>query len=127
MIHSFLGHLLNGNAFCVIRQTTGFPCPGCGMTRSWLAVIRGDFSSALFYHPLFLIVPLLAYALLKKKQKLTIFIALLFTGVYIVRVAIALSTGHWNNPYYPVSYLPTNLISTCLEWVINIFSSGGNS
>ena len=42
---------------CVFRTVTGIPCPGCGMTRAWLAVLRLDFAAALAYHPLFWIVP----------------------------------------------------------------------
>ena len=30
---------------CVFRLMTGIPCPGCGMTRAWLAALRLDFSA----------------------------------------------------------------------------------
>lgn len=43
---------------CVFRLMTGIPCPGCGMTRAWLAALRLDFSAALAYHPLFWVVPI---------------------------------------------------------------------
>lgn len=36
---------------CPIRTVTGIPCPGCGMTRSCLALAQGDFASAWFLHP----------------------------------------------------------------------------
>lgn len=42
---------------CVFRTVTGIPCPGCGMTRAWLAALRFDFAAALAYHPLFWTVP----------------------------------------------------------------------
>ena len=38
---------------CVFRLMTGIPCPGCGMTRAWLAALRLDFAAAFAYHPLF--------------------------------------------------------------------------
>lgn len=42
---------------CVFRTVTGVPCPGCGMTRAWLAALRLDLPAALAYHPLFWTVP----------------------------------------------------------------------
>ncbi|MBE9118606.1 DUF2752 domain-containing protein [Lusitaniella coriacea LEGE 07157] len=36
--------------FCPLRTFTGIPCPGCGMTRSFLAIARGDFSGAIAYN-----------------------------------------------------------------------------
>ena len=41
---------------CAFRQTTGKPCPGCGMSRALAALVRGDWGRALFLHafaPLF--------------------------------------------------------------------------
>jgi len=35
---------------CPFRFLTGIPCPGCGMTRSFLAIARGDLSQAVFYN-----------------------------------------------------------------------------
>lgn len=43
---------------CVFRLMTGIPCPGCGMTRAWLAALRLDFAAAFAYHPLFWMVPI---------------------------------------------------------------------
>lgn len=43
---------------CIFRFMTGIPCPGCGMTRAWLAVLRLDFAAAIAYHPLFWVVPI---------------------------------------------------------------------
>lgn len=37
---------------CIFADLTGLPCPGCGMTRSLTAWLRGDVSSALRFHPL---------------------------------------------------------------------------
>ncbi|MBD0267652.1 MAG: DUF2752 domain-containing protein [Cyanobacteria bacterium Co-bin8] len=35
---------------CPFRSLTGIPCPTCGMTRSFMAVARGDLVQALSYH-----------------------------------------------------------------------------
>lgn len=45
---------------CVIRCVTGLICPGCGMTRAWLAVLRLDIVGAFQLHPMFWSVPVLA-------------------------------------------------------------------
>ena len=37
---------------CVLRLFTGLPCPGCGLTRASAALLRGDLSASLHYHPL---------------------------------------------------------------------------
>lgn len=42
---------------CVFKTVTGLSCPGCGMTRAWLAALRLDLVAAVAYHPLFWIVP----------------------------------------------------------------------
>ena len=42
---------------CPIKQFTGLPCPGCGLTRGCLSLMRLDFSSAVHWHPLCFIVP----------------------------------------------------------------------
>ena len=44
---------------CPILYITGIHCPGCGLTRAWLAALQGAFGRAFAYHPLFWAVPLL--------------------------------------------------------------------
>ena len=49
---------------CPIRKLIGIPCPGCGLSRAWLAVFRLDFQAAFRRHPMFWSVPvLMAYCL----------------------------------------------------------------
>jgi len=43
---------------CPIKALTGVSCPSCGMTRAWISVLKLDFKSAFYFHPLF-IMPLL--------------------------------------------------------------------
>lgn len=42
----------DGPTFCPFALCTGMACPGCGMTRASSYLIRGDFGTALSYHPL---------------------------------------------------------------------------
>ena len=44
---------------CPMAGTFGIPCPGCGLTRATLALLRGDVHAALHFHPLvWLLTPL---------------------------------------------------------------------
>jgi hypothetical protein len=51
---------------CLFRLGTGIPCPGCGLTRAFLALAAGDLGRSLVLHPLaplFAIEALLAWLL----------------------------------------------------------------
>lgn len=44
---------------CPVAGTFGVPCPGCGLTRATLALLRGDVRAAFHFHPLvWLLAPL---------------------------------------------------------------------
>ena len=44
---------------CLFQSFWGIECPGCGMTRAMLAVLRLDLKAAFAYHPMFWSVPIL--------------------------------------------------------------------
>ncbi|MEG2596790.1 MAG: DUF2752 domain-containing protein [Oscillospiraceae bacterium] len=83
---------------CIVRNITGFPCPGCGMIRAHKAALQLDFSAAFFYHPLwFTAIPLILLTIFRPngifsaKKKNDIFwccCALLFLVVYIIRMIL---------------------------------------
>jgi hypothetical protein len=54
---------------CPVKKGTGFPCPGCGMSRAFVAIGRGDLKAAFYFHPLsFLLVTImLAYLVIPSK------------------------------------------------------------
>jgi hypothetical protein len=52
-----------GPPMCPTALFFDVPCPGCGLTRATLALLRGDIGAALHFHPLvFVLTPLAAYA-----------------------------------------------------------------
>jgi Protein of unknown function (DUF2752) len=109
-------------AKCFFQQMFGFPAPTCGMTRSFMALARGDWQQAIQYHLfapvlfcLCLIIAALMITELAIGHRLSAFytgwsasrlrlpggiaIALLFFGYYGLRLYARSSTGtlpfHW--------------------------------
>ena len=50
VLYFLLGRFVRGS-LCPSVILTGFPCPGCGMTRAMLSILRGNFAAALKLHP----------------------------------------------------------------------------
>lgn len=40
----------SGPELCPMRLITGLPCPGCGLTRSWIAAAHGDLADGFAYN-----------------------------------------------------------------------------
>jgi hypothetical protein len=53
---------LPGVVLCPLRALTGYPCPGCGMTRAFCAIGHGEFARAVGYNALSPLVFLAALA-----------------------------------------------------------------
>lgn len=86
-------YLLTYFTGCPVLYVTGISCPGCGMTRAWLAVLHLDFARAFACHPLFPLAPLFAAAFLfddridfRKYRWLIVAVAVLFFLVYLIRI-----------------------------------------
>ncbi len=47
---------------CTFKETLGLPCPGCGLTRSWVSALHGDLGNSLAHHSLGWLVLLYAAA-----------------------------------------------------------------
>lgn len=78
---------------CPIRFLTGVSCAGCGMSRAWLALLRGNWTGAFAFHPLFwLPVPAAALLLFQRRVPRRAFrwgmgiVCVLFLAVYLVRL-----------------------------------------
>ncbi len=78
---------------CPILYLTGISCAGCGMSRAWLSLLRGDIAGAFAYHPLFwLPVPAAALLFFQRRIPRRVFrwgmgiVCVLFVAVYLVRL-----------------------------------------
>lgn len=81
------------NHGCPVRFFTGIACPGCGMTRALLALLKLDFALAFEMHPLVFLLPfaVLIYflrGLIPKKALRLIYTSalILLITVYIIRL-----------------------------------------
>lgn len=50
---------------CIFKKLFGITCPGCGMTRAYLSLFKGDIKSAFEFNPMFWSVPILFLAILR--------------------------------------------------------------
>jgi len=47
---------------CMMRRTTGIPCPTCGMTRSLASLAKGQLAQSIEYHPFGILVAVIIFA-----------------------------------------------------------------
>lgn len=80
------------NIGCPIYYITGFPCPGCGMTRASIELLRANFLKAFNFHPLIYFLPPYSMLYLYNKRKnrnvnflIYIFI-FIFIATYLIRI-----------------------------------------
>ena len=81
---------------CPIKYVTGVSCPGCGMSRATWAILRLDFSAAVYYHPLCFAMPLVAAGLIftHATRRHRAFSAILF-GIAAAMIAVYLYRLHF--------------------------------
>ena len=70
-----IGYLILGKLFhfyipCPIHKLTGLYCPGCGLTRMLLSILKLDFYKALRYNPLlFIMLPFIIFFIIDDVYK----------------------------------------------------------
>lgn len=99
---------------CPMVMVTGFPCPGCGLSRAGFSVLRGEFSAAWHLHPFIYAIIVLAaaaavrrYLFHKETACLKKWLILLLAGMlvfYIYRMA------RYFPGEPPISYYRGNLL-----------------
>ncbi|MFB9064167.1 DUF2752 domain-containing protein [Flavobacterium branchiarum] len=50
MLNNHNDHLETDQSFCPFKMLTGFPCPGCGITKSLVYFYQGDLYKSVSYH-----------------------------------------------------------------------------
>lgn len=96
-IFIFAAYILFGRYFlyslCPSVLVTGFPCPGCGMTRAMFAISRGDFAAAWELHPFSFVLiwyclclGVRRYFLMKDCKRYFKYLAVIFFGMLLFYV-----------------------------------------
>lgn len=100
---------------CPFVMITGFPCPGCGLSRAGFSILRGEFLQAWYLHPFIYGIGLLAavfvirrYILHKETGSLKKWLIFLLAGMFVFYIyrMIRYFPGE-----PPMSYYPGNLLS----------------
>ena len=111
----YVANLLFGGV-CPSKIIAGLPCPGCGLTRAALLILRGDFVGSLRMNPILPFLFIYAILVLRKKTKIAqnyiIFVIILSFAVFGYRVIFSFGTE-------PVVYNPHNLTSFIISSLQN--------
>ena len=104
-VASILLGFITDRSICIFYNVTGVPCPGCGMTRAFIHLFKGDIKGALWFHPLFPIIPCIPF-IIKSNKKIYLYgTIVIFIAVWTVRLALLFPHTA------PMVYLRPNLIS----------------
>lgn len=85
---------------CFFKRLTGIPCPGCGMTRAFLAILHGHLQQAIYYNilsiPLFFfgiwfIISCVKDLILHKEQTYQVIYRLLNYHYQVIMVLLGIS------------------------------------
>lgn len=90
---------------CIYKNITGYPCPGCGMTRSTISLFKGNIIESFFYNPLAIVVNIMLIVafvwmivdLAQNKVRFETFIRKkMHPALLITIVIIVLVNWYWN-------------------------------
>ena len=94
--------MVSGKGVCYVRNRTGMPCPGCGMTRSFWYILQGELAKACQMHPfaygwigMAVIFFVDRYVIQKKEVLWRVALVMLCAGMVVFYV-YRLITGKWS-------------------------------
>ena len=93
-------HFETDQSLCPLKMLSGFPCPGCGITKSLVYFYEGDIQKSMYYHILgplvvgfcILTIVVLSTELITKKEYFT---KLLYNKKLAYGLAIFLASYHF--------------------------------
>lgn len=92
-------HIETEQSLCPFKMVTGFPCPGCGITKSIIFFYQGDLLKSLEYHVLGPFVPIasiiaILVLLTELVTQKNYFSSILYSTKLAYALAILLGTYH---------------------------------
>lgn len=109
---------------CPIRLLTGIPCPGCGLSRAFLALLHLDLAGAFSFHPMFWAVPILAGAAVwydRKGSPGALILLMVLGAGFLIAYLWRLALGDPAVCADPSSGLIFRLLSQAALWLQQIF------
>lgn len=85
---------------CPFYSILGLPCPGCGMTRSLIHFLKGDFQASFRYHPMLIPTGIcFLFFLLKEKYRnsILVFWCILMIACYMYRLFFLGLDYNWDS------------------------------
>lgn len=114
-------YLLGSDTRCLIRNTLGIPCPGCGMTRAYSNLFSGNIVGAFQSHPLFILPIIIGIVIVLRNTKLVngiyrsnrfwIVLLILIIGVYAIRMILYFPNTE------PMEFNPNGLIPRLINYI----------
>lgn len=110
-------HLETDQSLCPLKMLSGFPCPGCGITKSLVYFYEGDLQKSLYYHILgpFVIAFCVATIIVLSAELVTqkeYFTKLLFNKKLAYGLAVFLASYHFIRILY---FIQNNSIDDILR------------
>lgn len=115
LITHFL-HICN----CPIKLIIGFPCPGCGMTRACISILKLDFISAFNYNPLVFVFPFIMWIIIFNERPIINKLynsKILWISLLILVILVYVLRFIYVYPDIPMDYYPNNLFS----FIVSLF------
>lgn len=114
--------LLGLETNCYFKAFFGIPCPGCGLTRAYLALLKGNILGAFYWHPLFL-VPLIAIMYIFNSRirrniagtKFWTVIAVIFIATWMIRMVLLFPNKE------PMVFYKKAILPSLFSKFINLF------
>lgn len=103
---------------CLIKLICGYPCPGCGMTRAGISILKFDFVNAFNFNPLIYILPLVLFVIIFKEYSIVSKIyhqKIFWVSLLILTISLYVYRMIFVYPEVPMNYDNRNLI----EWIKN--------
>ena len=87
---------------CPFKLMTGLSCPGCGLTRAYIAFLHGDLKKAIYYQPIFWTVPFLCLPFLRIERRKTRILADIIFSLTVLAFLLIWIIRIWNHNDFPI-------------------------